>query len=330
MGLARTTVSRVLNGQPGLKTKTIERVQRAIEETGFVPNAYALHLKGKRTATVGICMENLLTPPIVRKLALLQRLLRASNYNSLIEVVEPGNSDKVIRHFLSMRVEAVVFIGHFDEDQLTRQVGELTTRATPHLVIDHVGIKGANTVSLDRVSAMAAIVKHLIGQGHRSFGILAFNSPVRSVTDRLRGIREALAAEGLDFSQCTTALDGIFPRANDFAEGRRIAQAFIARGQVPTAFIAVNDEVAIGAMHGFQEAGLRVPTDVSVVGFNNMDICLMPTPALTSIDQRIDDTIKAAMEVLLPQLGGAARPRPVVRMIEPLLVVRGSTGPARV
>jgi DNA-binding LacI/PurR family transcriptional regulator len=330
VGLARTTVSRVLNGQPGLKAKTIERVQRAIEETGFVPNAYALHLKGKRTATVGICMENLLTPPIVRKLASLQRLLRASNYNSLIEVVEPGNSDKVIRHFLSMRVEAVVFIGHFDEEQLTRQGGELTTRATPHLVIDHVGIKGANTVSLDRISAMAAIVKHLTGQGHRSFGILAFNSPVRSVTDRLRGIREALAAEGLQFEQCTTALDGVFPRANDFAEGRRIAQAFIARGQMPTAFIAVNDEVAIGAMHGFQEAGLRVPTDVSVVGFNNMNICLMPTPALTSIDQRIEDTIKAAAEVLLPQLDGALRPRPIVRMIEPLLVVRGSTGPVRV
>ena len=329
VGLARTTVSRVLNGQPGLKKKTIERVQRAIEETGFVPNAYALHLKGKRTATVGICMENLLTPPVVRKLAALQHLLREKNYASLIEVVEPGSSDKVIRHFLSMRVEAVVFIGHFDEEQLTRQVGELNTRATPHLVIDHVGIKGANTVSLDRISAMTALVKHLTGLGHRSFGILAFNSPARSVTDRLRGIREALAAEGLEFNQCASAIDGAFPRVNDFEEGRRIARAFVGRGQVPTAFIAVNDEVAIGAMHGLQEAGLRVPDDVSVVGFNNQDLCLMPTPALTSVDQCIEETIKVAGEVLLPQLGEPPRPRPIIRMIEPLLVVRGSTGSAR-
>jgi DNA-binding LacI/PurR family transcriptional regulator len=328
VGLARTTVSRVLNGQPGLKPKTIERVQRAIQETGFVPNAYALHLKGKRTATVGICMENLLTPPVVGKLAALQRLLRENNYTSLIEVVEPGNSDKVIRHFLSMRVEAVVFIGHFDEEQLTRQVGELTTRATPHLVIDHVGIKGANTVTLDRPKGMHALMEHLLGHGHRTFGLLAFNSPARSVRDRLHGIAEALTAHGLVYEQCVSAVDGAYPRANDFEEGRRISRAFIERGQVPTAFIALNDEVAIGAMHGLQEAGLRVPEDVSVAGFNNQDICLMPTPTLTSIDQCVEETIKAAAEVLLPQLGEPSRPRPVVKMIEPLLVLRGSTGPA--
>ena len=187
-------MSRVLNGQPGLKPKTIERVQRAIEETGFVPNAYALHLKGKRTSTIGICMENLLTPPVVRKLASLQRLLREQNYTSLIEVVEPDNSDKVIRHFLSMRVEAVVFIGHFDEEQLARQVGELVTRATPHLVIDHIGIRGANTVTLDRAKGMHAVIDHLYDHGHRTFGLLAFNSPARSVLERMRGIDEALVA----------------------------------------------------------------------------------------------------------------------------------------
>jgi len=192
VGLARTTVSRVLNGQPGLKAKTIERVKRAIEETGFVPNAYALHLKGKRTATVGICMENLITPPSVRKLATLQHLLREKDYASLIEVIEPGNSDKVIRHFLSMRVEAVVFIGHFNEEELTRHVAELNARETPHLIIDHVGIKGANTVSVDRPKAMQALFEHLLDHGHRSFGLLAFNSMTRSVRDRLRAIGETL------------------------------------------------------------------------------------------------------------------------------------------
>src|SRR5580704_12215430 len=92
VGLARTTVSRVLNGQPGLKAKTISRVQRAMEETGFTPNAYALHLKGKRTATIGICMENLLTTPAVLKAAGLQQRLRERSHASLIEVLPPGGS----------------------------------------------------------------------------------------------------------------------------------------------------------------------------------------------------------------------------------------------
>jgi DNA-binding LacI/PurR family transcriptional regulator len=99
IGLARTTVSRVLNGQPGLKQKTIERVQRALAETGFTPNAHALHLKGKRTSMVGICMEDLLTPPAVRKLAALQQLLRERGFSSLIEVFTPGTGRDAVRHF---------------------------------------------------------------------------------------------------------------------------------------------------------------------------------------------------------------------------------------
>ena len=118
VGLARTTVSRVLNQQPGLKQKTIDRVQRALAETGFTPNAHALHLKGKRTAMVGICMEDLLTPPAVRKLAALQQLLRKRGFSSLIEVFTPGTGREVVRHFLSMRVEAVVFIGHFHREEI--------------------------------------------------------------------------------------------------------------------------------------------------------------------------------------------------------------------
>ncbi|MFT3780777.1 MAG: LacI family DNA-binding transcriptional regulator [Nibricoccus sp.] len=329
VGLARTTVSRVLNGQPGLKPKTIERVRRAIEETGFVPNAYALHLKGKRTATIGICMENLITSPSVRKLALLQHLLREKNYNSLIEVIEPDDSDKVIRHFLAMRVEAVVFIGHYNEEHLTRHVSELTARETPHLIIDQVGIKGANTVTVDRPKAMRMLMDHLLDNGHRSFALLGFNSPARSVRDRLRAVDEALASRGLSAEENTAAFDGPYPRINDFEEGRRIAGAFVASGKVPTAFIAVNDEVAIGAMRGLQEAGLKVPDDVSVAGFNNLDVCLMPTPALTSVDQHIEETIHAAIELLVPQLGEPLRARALVKMIDPLLVVRGSTGPAK-
>ena len=110
VGLARTTVSRVLNGQPGLKQKTIDRVRRAMDETGFTLNAYALHLKGKRTASIGICVESLFTPPAVAKLAILQRKMRSRDISSMIEVVDPESTRVVIRHFLSMRVSAVVFM----------------------------------------------------------------------------------------------------------------------------------------------------------------------------------------------------------------------------
>jgi DNA-binding LacI/PurR family transcriptional regulator len=326
VGLARTTVSRVLNGQPGLKKKTIERVQRAIEETGFVPNAYALHLKGKRTATVGVCLETLLTPPLISKLAGLQKRLRDQNYATLIEVLEPGNARKVIRHFLSMRVEAVVFIGYFDEDQLVGLITELNSSATPHLLVDHAGIKNANTVALDRIGAMRELTEHLLNQGHRTFGLLAFSGTVRSTRDRLQGMREALAAADLELEQCTRVLDYLHIRHNDFDYGRLLAKSFVESRHLPTAMVALNDEIAIGAMHALQESGLDVPGDVSVTGFNNQDICMMTTPTLTSVDQRVEATVDVAAKHILAQIGQPIKDRPTVRMIDPQLIVRASTG----
>ena len=147
------------------------------------------------------------------------------------------------------------------------------------------------------------------------------------MSDRLTGIGSALAARGLAFDRVTRSLDSRQVRQNDFEYGRALAANFVGEPNRPTAFLALNDEIAIGALHGFQKAGLRVPADVSVTGFNNQDICLLPTPMLTSVDQRVDETVRAAIELLLEQID---RPfaRPKTRMVEPLLVIRGSTGPA--
>src|SRR4051812_2324065 len=188
VGLARTTVSRVLNGQPGLKQKTIDRVQRALAETGFTPNAHALHLKGKRTSMVGICMEDLAIPPALHKLATLQRVLRTRGFNSLIEVFTPGSGREVVRHFLSLRVEAVVFIGHFHQEEIEARIAELIALGTPHVVIDHYGLKNANTVSLDRASGMKAVMSHLLDYGHKTFGLLGVSKGPVSRIDRMSGI----------------------------------------------------------------------------------------------------------------------------------------------
>lgn len=329
VGLARTTVSRVLNGQPGLKQKTIDRVQRALAETGFTPNAHALHLKGRRTAMIGICMEDLATPPAVRKLALLQRVLRARGFSSLIEVFAPGAGRDVVRHFLSLRVEAVVFIGQFHREEIEARIAELIAHGTPHLVIDHFGLKNANTVSLDRAAGMEAVMRHLFEFGHRRFGLLGVSMGPGSRIDRLVGIRSALQAHGLDFDTATLSLDHLHERRNDFTYGRALAASFVAHPARPTAFLGLNDEIAIGALRGFQEAGLKVPRDVSVTGFNHQDICLMTLPTLTTVDQSIDTTIATAAEFVLGELGKPVRTRPFIKTIAPQLVVGESTGPAR-
>lgn len=329
VGLARTTVSRVLNGQPGLKQSTIDRVQRALAETGFTPNAHALHLKGKRTALIGICLEDLITPPAVKKLAALQKLLRDRGFSSLMEVLTPGTGREVVRHFMSMRVEAVVFIGHFHSDEIEARIVELGTHGVPHLVIDQFGLAGANTISLDRAAAMEEAVGYLLDQGHRYFGLLGIARAPKSRYDRMTGINAALRTRQLDFDQCMLSLDHLHERSNDFDYGRKLAGSFLQQSPRPTALLALNDEIAIGAVRGVQDAGCKVPRDVSVMGFNNQDIGLMTSPTLTTVDQNIAGTVATAAEVLLEQLAGPVRAKPIVRLIKPGLVVRESTGPAR-
>lgn len=329
VGLARTTVSRVLNGQPGLKQKTIDRVQRALAETGFTPNAHALHLKGKRTSMIGICMEDLATPPAVRKLATLQRVLRSRGFSSLIEVVTPGAGREVVRHFLSLRVEAVVFIGHFVREEIEARIAELNAHGTPHLVIDHFGLKGANTVSLDRAAGMMAIVNHLYDLGHRTFGLLGMTKGPVSRIDRTSGIQAALRAHGLDFETTTRSVDHLHERQNDFHYGRSLAGSLLALPDCPTAFVGYNDEIAVGALRQLQEAGRRVPRDISVTGFNHQDICAMASPTLTTVDQSIDLTVATAAELVLSQLGKPLRTKPIIRTIEPTLVIGESTGRVR-
>ena len=328
VGLARTTVSRVLNRQPGLKQSTIDRVQHALAETGFTPNAYATLLKGKGTSSIGICLENLLTPPILLKLAALQRQLRDQGYTSLIEVYERGQSRTILRHFLSMRVQAVVFIGHFDTAELETRIRELSGHKTPHLVIDHHGIPHANTVTLDRAQAMHEMMNHLLDLGHRSFGLLGIPLEHPSRLERIHGIRRALSARGLDLAACARSFDAQCLRTQDFEFGHALARQFLELKQPPTAYVALNDEIAIGAIRALQEAGLTVPGDASVTGFNNQDLCTMMAPPLTTVDQQVEPTVRAAMQVLMSHVRGGMPARSILRTIKPKLIIRQSTSRA--
>jgi len=328
VGLSRSTVSRALNGHPGLKQKTIDRVQAALDATGFRPNAHAVNLRGRRAAMVGVCMEDFRNPTAVAKVSLLQQRLREQGLTTLIEVLAPGSSRQTLGHLLSLRVGAVVFIGHFDPSELAAQIDELTRHSTPHLVIDDPGPGGANSVSLDRVRAMELVIEHLVAQGHRSFGLLGISGAFQTVTDRLTGVDRALRAAGLDPAVAAVCLDSLHVRRDHFEYGSLLARSFLAQRRRPTAYLAVNDDTAVGALLEFQAAGLRVPEDLSLFGFNNQNLCLMTRPKLSSVDQNIEDTIDVSVKTLLAKIGSVVTRRFTTHRVAPHLVLRGTTGPA--
>ena len=327
VGLSRSAVSRVLNEQPGLRASTIERVHRAMAETGFTPNAHARHLRGKPTAVIGVCMENFFTPTAVAKLSVLQRQLTEAGYTTLAEMSQPGAFDNVVRHFLSLRVDGVIFIGHFEQVELAQRIAQLARHGTAYVVVDNSGLGRVQAVTLNRIAAMREVTAHLLKLGHRRIGLLGLSGPFQTVVDRLHGVNEALAAHGLDPSRCLVSHDARFERADHFEYGRTLAHSFATLRERPTAFIAVNDDTAVGALLEFQTRGLRVPEDLSLVGFNNQNICLMTRPKLTSVDQQIDKTIAATVRSIVRQIEQRENSRPQVRLIPAQLVLRGSTGP---
>lgn len=328
VGLSRSAISRVLNNQGGLRKSTIDRVHKAMQETGFTVNVHALHLRGKSPSMIGICIENLSTPSDVGKLSALQERLEAKGYSSLIEVVQTGSISKVVRHFLSLRVDGIVFIGQFNGPELAEHIEQLARLEVAHLIVDQPGVRTANTVTLDRILALRQLMDHLLDLGHRRFGLLGVSGNYQTIADRLQGIREALEARGLDIASCVKSLDYLHTRTSHFDYGALLARSFASMPERPTAFIAVNDETAVGALLEFQAQGLRVPEDLSITGFNNQPFCLMTRPCLTSIDQQIDASMGAAADIILAQLGKDKSSARVYQRIAPQLVLRESTGPA--
>jgi DNA-binding LacI/PurR family transcriptional regulator len=327
LGLSRSTVSRVLNGQPGLSEKTLRRVQSAIAASGYTPNAHALHLRGKPSPVVGVCLENFATPTAVEKVSLLQQGLRQKGITALIEVLEQGASHRTMRHFQSLRVGAIVFIGHFEPQDLTQRVADLNRAGMPHLVIDSPGVPSANTISLDRAKAMAQTTAHLLKLGHRRFGLLGISGPYQTVHDRLTGFERALRRHGLEPAACSQSLDHLHHRSNHFEFGSLLGREFCRQRRMPTAFIAVNDDTAVGALLEFQAAGKRVPEDLSIIGFNNQTVCLVARPHLSSVDQQIAKTVEAAVDAIQRLLARGGAAAGAERLIAPKLVLRASTGP---
>lgn len=329
VGLARTTVSRVFNNQPGLRQETIDRVHRAMEEVGFKPNPYAVFLLRGRTGTIGICLRYMDAPAVHEKIFTLQRLLREHGYSVLIEMTREdfSETERIIRHFMLMRVEGVIFLGGFEPDQVKAATELLRPQATPALLADQFEYVGQHTVVLDRARAMEDVVVRLHALGHRMFGLLGIRLNFLFNDSRVRGIQRGLERCGLSFDSAieTVPVQPQGSRSYDF--GKSLAEAFLARNTRATAFLGLNDEVAIGALWRFQEAGLRVPEDVSITGFNHMEIAQHVTPTLATVDQRIAEVMSAVADSMVDVISNPKK-RTRKKVIDALFVPGGSIGPA--
>lgn len=308
LGLSRWTVSRVLNGHGGVLPETVERVHKAMAELGFQPNALARSLRGGRSGAVGVCFQEMESPILARKVSLLQQALRGLGYRALIELTT-GDQElerQAIVHFLSMQVEGIVLIGsQLAEGDPT--LAMVQGQKMPLLWVDpEYKVKG-DQISVNRVWSMRLVLDHLLGLGHRRIGVIGIDPDNPYGAFRIPALLAYARQRGLDAERDLVMHYHAGHLTHDYPYGWQLAAELLekcGKHARPTALVALNDRVAIGAMAYLRSVGVDVPRQMSIIGYDNLGVTEYLSPSLTSVDHHAELLMSRAAQILAERIKG--------------------------
>ena len=320
-GVSQMTASRALNDKPGVSQETREAVLKIAADIGYIVNRSAQKLSGGRNGIIGI-MTPVLDNHYVGELVVgVGRAARAQGYETLVYTLfdEDRHSHQSVLGLIKQFTDGVVAI-------LPREsayFNALAAANVPVVAIDQRGsLEGFPSISVDSYGGAVRAVEHLAQLGHTRIGFVAGDESIEGVRDRRRGYTDALARLGLQNDPSLVA-EGDLSQIRAFDA----ACALLALEEPPTAIFAVNDLSAVGVIAAAREQGLKVPRDLSVLGFDDIPMASQVHPPLTTIRQPFAQMGRAAVNTLLSQMENNDSIAP--RIVLPTeLIVRESTGPA--
>jgi LacI family transcriptional regulator len=324
-GVSRTTVSFVINGRSDVQipAETWRRVEEAARELDYHPNGPARQLAAGTSLTIGLVMRQsaeqvAADPNLASTLWGLAAAARAGGYRVLVEPLGPGDGTyaELVR---SRRADGLVVSGPRDDDD---ELAALVRDGFPIVIQGSRPDLAAPSVDVDNRAGARGVIEHLLALGHRRIGCIT-NAPLHytAAAERLSGYRDALAAAGVDFDR-----ELVGEAAFDAPSGHRGMVELLARTR-PTAVFVASDVVAIGAMRALREAGLRIPGDVSVAGFDDIPIAAHVDPPLTTVHLPAGDLGETAGRLLVERISGRAVPARTLLPTE--LIIRDSTAAPR-
>jgi LacI family transcriptional regulator len=319
-GVSVGTVSNVLNNPDKVSPATAERVQAAITELGFVRNDAARQLRAGHSRSIGMIVLDVRNPFFTD----VARGAEASAAEAHLSILLANSDERPEREagyldlFEEQRVRGILITPVGD---VLPRLEQLRSRGIPCVLVDRLArSEGFSSVSVDDEAGGAMAMTHLADTGRRHVVFVGGPFTLDQVRDREAGARRVARERGV-------RLDVVESANLSAAEGVQAGRMLADAEERPDAVFAANDVVALGVLQGLIQSGLRVPEDVAIVGYDDIDFAASATVPITSIGQPRDRIGSEAVELLLAEADGTAEPRQIV--FDPGLVVRASSAPRR-
>ena len=324
-GYSKNTVSLALRDSPRIPEATRDLIRTAARELNYLPNHVAKSLTSRETKTIGLVLADITNPILTETSRMIEKELAKLGYGTLFATSNNTRREEVaaIEMFRSRQVDGML-IYPARGDRNFEHLIKLRRANFPVVLLTCGEDIGVDMVGVDEKVGVYKAVRHFIDLGHRRIGTLDSNASEGN-HEKFDGYVQALASAGIGFDpELQVSPAGYGPAAGYWAMDTLMAAA-----NRPSAVFVANDYIAVGAVRWCQKHGLRVPEDVALIGFDNLEMSEFLSAPLSSVSYEIDILTRLAIERLLKLIAASGKlPSPRVTMIEPELAIRDSSGSA--
>ena len=320
-GFSTNTVSLALRGSPRIPPQTREVIQRAAAELNYLPNQIAKSLVSRETKTIGLVITDITNPALTHTAQAIEIALAERGYGTLFATSNNTLSDEIraIDMFRSRQVDGMLIYptSHRKLDHIRPR------RRANHPVVLLVGDpdSGIDAVCVDDRRGAYKATRHLIEIGHLRIGIIDTANPLGNLEKR-EGYEQALAEAGIDMEPALS----VDPKGHSAESGYFAMDAMMSGKKPPSAVFAANDSLAIGALRWCAKNGRKVPEDVAIMGFDNIEYAEYASTPLSTVNYAVDVVTRMAVDRLMRLISaGEQLPEPRATLIDPELVIRDST-----
>jgi len=296
-GLGLATISKYLNGGNVLEKNKIA-IEEAISELNYKVNEFARSLKTSKSKTVGVVIPELSNIFVTSIITVIEDILRNNGYSIIVadcrtdEVLE----EKVINFMMSKRVDGIICMPVSMSGKSLKQAAD---GDIPIILIDRrLDNIDADVVMVDNISASDNAISYLVKKGHKEIGIVTGPKEIFTSQERLKGYKKALERENIDVNE-----DNIIYSNYTVQGGYESLKELIKTNKDMTAVFMTNYEMTLGAIIAINELGIKIPDDLSFIGFDNLQLSRVVVPKLTIVDQPLDEIGKNTADLMLTRLG---------------------------